>query len=306
MKTNDKNIMITDIQRFCMHDGPGIRTTVFFKGCPLNCAWCHNPETKNPNAEIMFLAGKCISCGACVSVCPVGAQSLLPNRVFDRKTCIGCGKCVSCCFTGALTISGKNVSAENIIASVKKDLEFYGEEGGLTVSGGEPTFQKEGLLYLLDAAKSENISTCIETCGAFPADLAEKLVNNVDYFLFDIKDTNKQRLKQYTGAALQDILLNLFNIDSMNGKIILRCIIIPNINMNQEHINNLLNIFSKLNNAEYIELLPYHPYGNSKSEQLGRKDTTVFQRPTENEILEFAKALQKSGCIVKCHGSIIK
>lgn len=298
------NLLVTEIQRFCMHDGPGLRTVVFLKGCPLRCKWCHNPETQSAGREILFAAQKCIFCGACAAACERSAQKISPKREFVRALCVKCGKCTAACPTGALAAAGREMSVEEILCQVKRDLPFYGEDGGLTVSGGEPTAQPDGLEQLLRAAKAEGISTCLETCGAFSPALLPAILPCTDLFLFDIKDTDAQQLKENTGAVYSHILDNLFRIDQAGKKTVLRCILIPEVNLNDAHLRALAQLYDQLKNVQYIELLPYHPYGTSKSEQIGADEPTVYQTPEREQILQFAAGLKEHGICVKCFGQL--
>lgn len=184
------------------------------------------------------------------------------------------------------------------------DRVFYRKRGGLTVSGGEPTVQREGLITLLDRAKAEGISTCLETCGAFSPTLIPELLPRVDLFLYDIKDTDPVRLKENTGADMEKILGNLMKIDELGGKTVLRCILIPEVNLEDDHAEALAQIYSKLTNCSCIELLPYHPYGLSKTQQLGREGI-LYRQPEQAELDGFAAILTEKGVPVKLHGSIL-
>lgn len=306
MKQNDRSVQtvrITDIQRFCMHDGPGVRTTVFFKGCPLHCRWCHNPETQKGHPEILFSRTQCVSCGACEAICGQSAQRMMPERTFDRSLCVSCGKCASVCPAGALTLSGKTVTVPDILQAVEKDRPFYGKDGGLTVSGGEPTLQADALLSLLEAAKEARITTALETCGSFPEGLVGPLCRLTDLFLYDIKDTDAVRLKENTGADMGRILANLHKIDDAGCETVLRCILIPEVNMNKAHIRGLSELYQSLNYCRYAELLPYHPYGTSKTERLGMTAQHVYRVPEKAEVLAFAEELRSCGVPVKCFGT---
>jgi len=288
-----------------MHDGPGVRTVVFFKGCPLKCLWCHNPETQKTNRQIMFIEKKCIKCGACVNICPNKAQTINPRNI-SRDLCISCAKCVEICQNEALSISGKEVSIEDIINDIKKDIPFYLNNGGVTISGGEPTLQKDALIEILKEAKQLGISTCIETCGVFNESLVDELLPLVDTYLIDVKDTDEDRLYKNTGASLSHLLKILHLLDDKKAKITLRCILIPEINLNEKHLIKLTKIYKSLNNVECIELLPYHPYGLSKSEQLGLKDSSIaYTKPEREEVLDFANKLKNNNVKVKCFGSEI-
>lgn len=309
MKTNnsdERTALITDIQRFCMHDGPGVRTTVFFKGCPLRCRWCHNPETQSARPEVMFTPTQCILCGACAAVCGNSAQLMTPERIFDRSLCRSCGSCAAVCPTRALNLSGKTMSVRQIMDTVEKDRPFYGEQGGLTVSGGEPTMQPEALLSLLGAAKERNVSTALETCGVFPQRLLGELCRLTDLFLFDIKDTDAGRLKANTGAELSVVSENLRGIDSAGGKTVLRCILIPGVNLSEAHRRALAELYHSLSHCLTVELLPYHPYGAGKAERIGKPAQEIYPVPEKAEILAFAAALKAEGVPVKCYGSELK
>lgn len=308
MKTSDKRVtaVVTDVQRFCMHDGPGVRTTVFFKGCPLRCKWCHNPETQSFHPQLMLMPEACISCGACVNVCKRSAQKLFPVRKIDFSLCTACGNCAAVCPAGALEISGKCMTTAEILETVKKDAVFYGSDGGLTVSGGEPTAQPEALLALLEAAKDIGVSTAIETCGVFPERLVGDLCRVTDLFLFDVKDTEAGRLKENTGADLSEIIGNLRRIDVAGGKTVLRCIMIPDVNMNELHRVNLTELYRSLSQCLYVELLPYHPYGNAKAERIGVVEPALYRTPDKDEILAFAECLRSSGVRVKCYGAEVR
>lgn len=304
MKTQNE-FLVTDIQRFCMHDGPGLRTVVFLNGCPLHCKWCHNPETQNKHSEIEFFRQKCISCHACEGVCASGAQLFSPARKLDRAACVSCGKCAAACPAGALRVSGRKMTADEIINEVKKDMAFYGEDGGITLSGGEPASYGDGLVSLLRKAKKEGLTTCIETCGVFPSSLVPSLSEYTDTFLYDIKDTDAVRLRENTGADLSLVLDNLREISRTDSKTVLRCILIPGINMNDGHVNALRDIFRSAPNAEYIELLPYHPYGSSKAAAIGKEEPLIYPVPEKNDIIAFGEKLTASGIRVKCFGSML-
>ena len=295
---------VTDIQRGCTHDGPGLRTTVFLKGCPLRCKWCHNPETQSVGKEIFFYQDKCRGCMRCVEICPVGAhQNRDGEHVFDADKCIGCLNCVKECTWGGVSSVSRTMTVAEVLDEVLLDKVFYRRRGGMTVSGGEPTLQKEGVLALLKAAKAEGISTCLETCGAFSKDLVPSLLETVDLFLYDMKDTDPKRLKDNTGAGLELIEDNLLRIDQGGGKSVLRCILIPDINMNPEHGQALQTLYGKLKNCQCIELLPYHPYGLAKAQQLGVEGIR-YRQPDKAEVYAFADMLVKYQVPVKIYGTM--
>lgn len=296
---------VTDIQHGCTHDGPGLRTTVFLKGCPLHCRWCHNPETQSTGKEIYYRPEKCIGCMACAHACPKGCHQMQDSiHLLDTAGCIHCMACAAACPGSALEAVSKTMELEEVLEQVCLDRVFYRSRGGLTVSGGEPTSQREALLALLDGAKQEGISTCLETCGVFPEAMVAELLDRVDLFLYDIKDTDPARHKDNTGGDLGQIIRNLRKIDAGGGKTVLRCILIPHVNLEGSHAQALAQLYETLSNCLYIELLPYHPYGLSKAEQLGRPGKPYTQ-PEQAELEAFAAILLGRGIPVKLHGSML-
>ncbi len=264
---------VTKIQRFCTKDGPGIRTTVFLKGCPLHCVWCHNPETQPQAAPFFYCDNLCIRCGICAEVCSAHVHQIIGAEHFlDRTACRQCMKCTQACPTGALEKCSSWLSAQEILHEVKKDAAFYGTTGGVTFSGGEPTVHAEKLTMLLDLLRSDNIHTAVETCGYFDADLLPALVRATDLFLWDIKDTNDRRHLANTGVSHHRILCNLQAADTLGAKTILRCILLKTINLNTEHLQEVARIYNRLKHCEGVELIPYHTLGASKNVQLGQAE----------------------------------
>lgn len=281
---------VTEIQRFCMHDGPGVRTVVFFKGCPLRCAWCHNPEMQKGEQEILFYESRCIFCGACASACPAGAHGLHPERIFDRDRCVACGKCVHVCCTEALTAVRRDMTVEEILAAVEKDRSFYGETGGVTLSGGEPMTRPAGVLRLLEACRGVGLHTALETCGEFPYIFVPLLVKLTDLFLWDVKDTDDDRHKVYTGVSNRRILDNLRLADRLGGRTRLRCILVEGVNTVEAHYEALSSLALSLKHCEGVELLPYHAYAGSKMLPLGRPDNGRAEWIPDRGTVEAAKA----------------
>ncbi len=288
---NNKNLTlpVTEIQRFCMHDGPGIRTVVFFKGCPLRCAWCHNPETQGNHAEMLYYSNKCISCGVCLSVCAHKAQTMPEAHAFDRSRCKACGLCAEVCPTEAMTPAAKDMTIEHILSAVLRDVSFYGAHGGVTLSGGEPMLHPEGALCLLSACKDAGLNTAVETSGEFSRMLIPALVKLTDLLLWDVKDTNDERHRQYTGVPNFRILDNLRLADRLGGHNRLRCIVIEGVNTDEAHWDNVAALYSELNCCEGVELLPYHAYGGSKMLPLGLADNGRREWIPTNERLESIK-----------------
>lgn len=263
---------IFDIQRTSLHDGPGIRTAVFLKGCPLRCQWCHNPESQSRGLEIFFRAEACVQCRECVEPCKHGAHLITQDvvHIYNRSLCQKCGKCAEACLYDALKITGKEVSIEEIMVEVRKDISYYKtSSGGLTLTGGEPMLQPDFTLELLRAAKAENIHTCIETCGWASQRAYEKVLPYVDLFLFDYKATDSEIHRRLTGVSNKLILANLDFLYRNKANIVLRCPLIPNVNDTSGHLAGIVALAQQYPNLKGIDLLPYHNIGNSKYERYG-------------------------------------
>jgi pyruvate formate lyase activating enzyme len=264
------NGMIFNIQRFCVSDGPGIRTTVFFKGCPLRCLWCHNPESQAKEKQIMFYPDKCSGCGRCRGL------------TVDSSDFI--------CFNNAKEICGKTVSSDYVITEILKDLEFYKNSGGgITLSGGEPLLQFEFALDILKKAKANDLHTAIETCGFADKSKIIKIAEYTDLFLFDFKEGNPKRHKAYTGADNGLILNNLSLLNELKKDILLRCPIIPGYNDRQENYDKICELANTFTSIIGIEIEPYHAFGESKYETLGRQKLEISTQADEqiNEIIDY-------------------
>lgn len=298
----DTTLKVTEIQRFCMHDGPGIRTTVFFKGCPLRCAWCHNPETQNADAELLFYSNKCIGCSACAEVCPSGAHTVKGTHIYDRDKCIFCFECAESCPAVALETCGKDLTVGHILSELEKDRAFFGKDGGVTLSGGEPFVQKN-IVDLLKACKDKDFSVAVETCGHANTDVVLAAVPFVDLFLWDIKDTDSQRHKQYIGTDNALILKNLHAVDGSGARIRLRCILVNGVNTFASHYLKIAETAASLSNCEGVELLPYHAYGGSKTKLIGGEDNGRRDWIPEKAELERAiKIISEQGVKAFCNG----
>ncbi len=262
---------IFNIQRFCTDDGPGIRTTVFLKGCPLRCIWCHNPESQALSGEILLDAGKCIRCGRCASVCQSGCHSVGNDHSFDRSDCIACGACVKACPTKALELCGAAISVEQAYGEIVKDRIFYETSGGgVTVSGGEPLFQAEFTAELLQKCKENQIHTAIETCGFANEASLLSVIAHCDLILFDIKDTDPELHKRNTGVSLTPILRNLELINRHKIPFIIRAPIIPTLNDRESHLKALKSICDSMEYCQGIQIMPYHKIGSHKYQMLNR------------------------------------
>ncbi len=302
---SDKGI-IFDIQRFSLHDGPGIRTTVFMKGCPLRCWWCHNPEGISSQPLLSFLPDKCIGCGFCFKVCPRRAHRMEGGRhVLDREKCIRCGACTVECCSGALELAGKKVTVEEVIREVLKDRPFYETSGGgMTLSGGEPTYQMAFTEALLQAAKNEGLHTCMETCGYADYNRFERLLPLVDQFLFDFKESDPERHLEYTGVSNARILANLRALIKHGASVLLRCPMIPGCNDREDHLEAIAAISRELPNLAGVELMPYHGLGTGKLERFGLDATrhTNTQAPTPATVAAWGTYLRERGVQVVNEG----
>ncbi len=283
-----ETLSLFNIQKFCINDGPGIRTTVFFKGCPLRCVWCHNPESKSVRQEIFYDTEKCIHCGRCVEVCEKGCHRIENGvHTFDRTTCVACGKCASVCMTEALEAVGKTSTTDEVLSEVMKDEAFYQNSGGgLTLSGGEPMLQYAGALELLQKAKKQGLHTCMETCGFADTEKYIEIAKFVDIFLFDYKLTDPVLHEKYTGVPNTKILENLKALDHQGAKIILRCPIIPTINDTEAHFKGIAATAEALTNILEIHIEPYHPLGSGKAARLGREYALESLSFPEKETVE--------------------
>ena len=283
---------IFNIQKFSVNDGPGIRTTVFMKGCPLRCLWCHNPESNSAKKEIFYDARKCVMCGACVQICSNNCHILDGTHTYNRESCIKCGKCAEACMPSALEAVGEEKTVSEVIAEVMKDKAFYDNSGGgITLSGGEPMMQFDFTCELLKASKENGLHTCIETCGYAKPEQYKKIADMVDIFLFDYKETDSALHKEYTGVDNKLILENLRMLDDLGSNIILRCPIIPTMNDRDEHLCGIADMANSLKNVSEINIEPYHPLGSGKSDMLGKnyalKDLKFPEDKTIEEWIKF-------------------
>jgi pyruvate formate lyase activating enzyme len=293
---------ITEIQRFSVHDGPGIRTTVFFKGCNLRCFWCHNPETHRPEPELQLQLERCIACGACFAVCETGAHQMVDGeRVFERAKCVACGRCAQECYAEALTLVGRRVDVAEVMREVLADRPFYANSGGgVTLSGGEPLLQPAFCEALLTACRKEGIHTAVETAANVPWERIKALLPLLDLVMLDIKVLDETLHREATGVGNERILANVERLGTTDKPLIVRTPVIPGVNDTQDAIAAIARFASRLPNLVYYELLPFHPMAASKYDSLGREYAArTLARPTPETIETLAEGARLSGIAVR-------
>ena len=266
-------MLITKIQRFSTHDGPGIRTAVFFKGCPLSCFWCHNPENNSFTEDLSFDDKICVKCGACEAVCENSCHVVNENgHTFNRKDCTMCGACVNICPACALELIGKEMTPQEIVDEVLSDKAFYGSNGGITLTGGEPLAHKEAI-DLLKLCEEKGISCCFETSGAGAPGVSRTAASMCDTFYVDIKDGNAERLFENTGADIDQIDSNIKAMDQCaKGTFVIRAILLKGVNMDSDNYDHIAKVFSELKHCSGVELVPYHALYGNKYTRIGLKD----------------------------------
>ena len=292
--------LIFNIQRFSIHDGEGIRTVLFFKGCPLSCAWCHNPESQRPEKELLFFHERCTSCGACVKLCPQGASRFEDGRIVtDRTKCTACGVCAENCPADAREIAGKEYSGRELVHEALKDRMFYEQSGGgVTLSGGEvmaaaPDFVEE----LCRALYEEGLSVDIDTAGFCPYENFKRILPYIDTVLFDLKHMDAEGHRRWTGAAPGLIFENLKKLSKDGAKIRIRLPLVGKVNADEDHIRRVIR-FLKENEIAVsgIDLLAYHNTGSGKYGRLDRPyDADVMAVPGKELLEEFRQMFIESG-----------
>lgn len=284
-------------------DGFGVRTTVFLKGCPLSCLWCCNPEGQKTYPELKFIASTCNKCGKCIDVCPVGALSFdnaAPEQqlVIDRHLCTNCGKCVDVCYKGAMEMTGKYMTVEEVMSIIKKDEPFYRQSGGgVTIGGGEASYQPEFTLALIHECKKNYIHTAVDTCG-YTLDEDFAVLKEADLLLFDLKGMDPQAHIKNTGVSNDIILNNLRKLDHLKKPIIIRIPLIPGYNDSEENLVSTAAFLSSLTSIERVDIIAFHEYGKIKYDELGM--TYRLNHINRNMITE--DALNKAKQIFIDHG----
>lgn len=265
--------LIFDIQRYCVHDGPGIRTTVFFKGCPLSCLWCSNPESQSSQVELAYFSSKCQQCGTCEACCPNNAIEMTSDGIcITRQLCDMCGICVEKCNNSALRIVGQHLTVKEVLDEVLKDVPFYRKtNGGVTFSGGSPTMQHEFLLNLIKDCKKHGLHTALETEGFFDWKKVKEIFNYLDLVLYDIKVMQAEEYKNCTGVCIDTSLANLQKInDITDSEIIIRLPLIPGYTFLDSNKAQVMQILCKAKRVRQIHLLPFHQFGEEKYSRMGR------------------------------------
>jgi pyruvate formate lyase activating enzyme len=291
--------LVFDVQRAALHDGPGVRTTVFLKGCPLRCAWCHKPESWLPAPELSYEASRCAACFECVAACPSGAHSERDGRhALDRGRCTLAGACVEACPSGALSLVGRERTVAEVMAVVERDRPFYDRSGGgLTVSGGEPLAQPAFTRSLLEAAKRAGIHTCLDTCGHAPWEDLAACLPSTDLFLFDWKAGDAVRHLALTGVDGALVRENLERLAAAGAAVVLRAPLVPGVNDDPLSLDVLASAATRLGFP--VEVLPHHALGRDKRARLGRPEVPSWPTASESQARGLVAALAARGAAAR-------
>ncbi len=293
--------VIFDIQRFSVHDGPGIRTTVFLKGCPLRCRWCHNPEAQRMQPDLTFERDLCIQCGVCVTACAKQVHAIVEGtHILHREGCEGCGDCADACPTTALVLKGQTMTVEEVLREVLRDEHFYRKSGGgVTLSGGEPLMQSAFAYDLLQRAKAHGLHTAIETCGHAPWKTVKKIVAVTDLVIYDVKHLDAAQHKKLTGVGNKRILQNLHKLRKGHHEVLVRLPLIPDINDATDDLQASADFLKQLG-IDQVEVIPYHEFAAAKYELLGRPYHLHDRKPyTAKQLAEKQQTLAACGISVK-------
>ncbi len=293
--------VISALQRFSVHDGPGIRTLVFMKGCPLRCLWCGNPETQLNKKVISWRAARCSRCGECAKACPANAIKFSKRGQprINRKSCAACGLCAEACPSGAMRVIGQKISVEELLSEIEKDIPFYRNSGGgVTVGGGEPTLQAQFVSVFLKKCKMElGINTAVETCGYARFDSLKQTIMEADLIYYDIKHVDSVKHHELTGVLNDLIIGNLRKISQEDRQIIIRIPVIPGYNDSEDSLRETGKLITGLGKSvKKVELLPYHNYGTSKYHELGRRyKLKSLEPPTKEQLLHLQSIIENFG-----------
>jgi len=298
-------MIVSNVQRFSVHDGPGIRTTVFFKGCNLRCEWCHNPEALLPDRQMHFFADRCIGCGACLDECSRHAHRVTDgDRQFDRTLCTACGSCANVCYPKAMVPAGREMTVDEVMKEIVADKDFYeSSDGGVTLSGGEPLTQLESALAILTACKADRIHTAIETNLAWPWSHVAAIVPWTDLFMVDVKLMDASAHERWTGTSNEQILANARRLSAEGIPMIVRTPVVTGVNATADQIGRIADFVASLGNVLYYELLPYHPLGTGKYAALGMdRPAKELDRPANGEMGRLLAEARERGIEVRCAG----
>ncbi len=296
--------VVFDIKQFSLHDGPGIRTTVFLKGCVLRCWWCHNPESQSSEAEVSFLRGRCTRCGQCRAVCPQGGPPEMADGKAGAIVCIRCGACVERCPSQARQMVGRRITAGDVVGEAMKDRIFYDDSGGgVTFSGGEPLAQPQFLAELLRACRARGLHTAVDTCGFAPRRDLLAIAALADLFLYDLKALDPHRHRQGVGQSNALIVENLQALGRVHGNVWVRVPVVPGFNDDPGELNAIVGFAASVAGVRQINLLPFHKAGFHKSAGLGRPDSLPAMPCCSAGALErTAEALRTHGVPIKVGG----
>lgn len=298
------NGLIFDIKRFAVHDGPGIRTTVFLKGCPLSCWWCHNPEGLSNTQEIIYYDYKCMDCDKCIDICQQNALKKIKNKpVRDHKICTSCGSCAEVCPTTSQQIIGRKISAEKTVKEIEKDRIFFeSSTGGVTFSGGEPLMQHAFLKETLKLCKNRGFHTALDTSGYCPTVVFKEFIEFTDLFLYDLKTIDDQQHKKYTGVSNKNIIKNFNILQKKEKDVIIRFTIVNGITNTKENLRDVIDFVSSLEKIKGIDLLPFHNVCE-KYDRLGKKyKLKDIKPPTNNDMIKIKKQFEKKSLNVRIGG----
>ena len=297
--------MILDIKKFAIHDGPGIRTTVFFKGCPLDCWWCHNPESRDGGAELVHRLGRCIRCGRCVEACDVGAITMTDEGpAVDEDRCRLSLGCVQACPTEARQVVGREMTVAEVMKEISSDVVFFDESGGgATMSGGEPLMQPDFLGELLRACRAAGIHTALDTTGHAPAEVVDAVADDVDLFLYDLKLMDDGRHREYCGSPNELVLENLRRLSAQGRTIIVRVPLVPGITDDEANLEAIGSFVASLPSPHPIDILPYQRLGIDKYDMMKRPcRLRDLQPPGEESIAAAVRMLHEGGADVLLRG----